>query len=167
MKPAKPRRQAAARRGGGPNPLSIRRIHACCGALFAPAILVFAVSGALQTFDLHKARPESGYRPSALVQALSALHKDQVLRPPRHGDDDHDKARPSAPRQAGKGDGAPPKSMPGGQLVLKWYVVAMSVALVVSTLTGLYMALQNRRDRLLVMAFFVAGVIIPLGLLVI
>ena len=59
--------------------LWVRKLHLYSGVLFAPAILFFALTGLIQVFDLHKARPAAGYRPAGLILRLAALHKDQTF----------------------------------------------------------------------------------------
>ena len=61
----------------------MRRLHLYTGVLFAPAILFFALTGVVQVFNLHMARPGAAYQPPALVSRLAALHKDQTLALPR------------------------------------------------------------------------------------
>ena len=144
----------------------IRKFHTYCGALFAPAIVFFAISGALQVFHLQK--PSAGYRPPALFQTLDQLHKDQSLRSPRETaaipDASAPRPRHARPAVAPSPD-AGPRPISAGQLALKWYVTVMSAALVMTTIAGLYMALQNRRERVIVTLLFAAGIIVPLGLL--
>jgi hypothetical protein len=146
----------------------IRKFHTYCGGLFAPAILFFAISGALQVFHLQKA--SAGYQPPAMLQTLDQLHKDQSLRPPR---EKATIAGASAPRSHHARPAVSPSPVPdagprpisAGQLALKWYVTVMAAALVMTTIAGLYMALQNRRERAIVTLLVVAGIIIPLSLL--
>jgi hypothetical protein len=148
----------------------IRKFHTYCGGLFAPAILFFAISGALQVFHLQKARPSEGYQPPAMFQTLDQLHKDQSLRSPREKASIPDA---SAPRSQHARPAVSPSLLPdagprpisAGQLALKWYVTVMAAALVMTTLAGLYMALQNRRERVIVTLLVSAGIIIPLSLL--
>ena len=64
---------------------TLRRLHLYLGSLFAPALLVLAVSGAWQVFRWNDAKKDGSYTPAPLVAALSAIHKDQVLPPARHG----------------------------------------------------------------------------------
>lgn len=64
----------------------LRQIHNWLGAFFAPAILFFALSGALQTFNLHENKGGGPYKPPAWIVVMAKLHKDQTLphpRPPR------------------------------------------------------------------------------------
>ena len=50
--------------------MAARTWHSFSAAFFAPAILFFSVTGAFQTFNLHKPLP--GYQPPAVLQALAA-----------------------------------------------------------------------------------------------
>jgi hypothetical protein len=61
----------------------LRQIHNWLGAFFAPAILFFALSGALQTFSLHENKGGGPYKPPAWIVVLASVHKDQALPHPR------------------------------------------------------------------------------------
>ncbi len=138
----------------------IRRLHLYGGVLFAPAILFFALTGAVQVFDLHKARPGADYRPPDLVLRLAALHKDQTFALP-HKDDGPRKAKTPA------GDAGPsrtPKPMALGQALLKAFAAAAAIGLCATTGLGLYMAYRSPRDRWLTSALLAAGVVIPVVL---
>ena len=67
-----------------------RQIHLYTGLFIAPAILFFALSGALQTFNLHEASRTSDYKPPTWIVHLSRIHKDQTftipVRKPRPAD---------------------------------------------------------------------------------
>jgi hypothetical protein len=143
-----------------PAQLWVRRLHLYGGVLFAPAILFFALTGAVQVFDLHKARPGAGYRPPDLVLRLAALHKDQTFALP-HKDE--------GARKAGKPGGEaeparPAKRMGLGQALLKAFAAAAAIGLGLITGLGLYMAYRLPRDRWLVTALLAAGVVIPVVL---
>ncbi len=53
----------------------LRRIHHYIGVFFKPAILLFALSGALQTFRLQE---EKGYggTPQTWIVWMASVHKD-------------------------------------------------------------------------------------------
>jgi hypothetical protein len=141
-----------------PAQLWVRRLHLYGGVLFAPAILFFALTGAVQVFDLHKPRPGAGYRPPDLVLRLAALHKDQTFALP-HKDEGGRKAKAPA------GDPAPPrapKPMGLGQALLKAFAAAAAIGLAATTGLGLYMAYRSPRDRWLVSALLAAGVAVPI-----
>ena len=64
--------------------IAARIWHSYAGAFFAPAILLFSVTGALQTFNLHK--PMAGYQPPMVLQARASMHKNQDLHVRQAGD---------------------------------------------------------------------------------
>ena len=137
--------------------MTVRVWHSHAGAFFAPAILFFALTGALQTFDLHKPKP--GYFPPAAVQAMASMHKDQDLHV-KYGDEA--RARTPARPDAGAGP-AGPKAL--ARQALKAFVALMSAGLAATTLLGLYMSWQTARRRA-VLLWFAAGLALPLLLMV-
>lgn len=116
----------------------IRKIHFYLGVVFAPLIILFAISGAFQTFRLQDSPKVGAYTPPAWIVKIADIHKDQR---PTHGPG----SRPSVP--------------------LKWFVVVMSLGLIGTTLLGIYMAFKYNRDKRLVGVLIFAGFIIPLALL--
>src|SRR3954453_13454531 len=56
-----------------------RQLHLYMGTFFAPAILFFAITGALQTFSFHERTRGSSYDPPVLLMKLAQLHKKQTL----------------------------------------------------------------------------------------
>ncbi len=68
----------------------------------------------------------------------------------------------------GPGGGRPPQTLQAKQkqhLPLKIFFVVVSFGLLLSTLTGTYMAYRYERNKLLVTGLLIAGVVIPLLLL--
>jgi hypothetical protein len=57
----------------------IRQLHLYLGVFFAPAILFFSLTGAVQLFGLHEGHPGEAYQPPKWIAALASIHKDQVL----------------------------------------------------------------------------------------
>jgi hypothetical protein len=136
----------------------LRRLHQTIGLFFAPALLLFSLSGALQTFRFQEAKGYGGPPPSWLVW-MASVHKDQALpRPPRK---EAEAARPPAPpSQAQK----PPPGR-GRRQALMIFVGLFGIALFISTLLGISIALAaatSRRRSLLILA---AGAAVPLLLL--
>lgn len=116
----------------------IRKLHLYLGCLFAPLIIFFSITGAWQTFNWHESSKDKTYTPSALVSKLSEVHKNQRT--------EHEPGvRPSVP--------------------LRWFIMLMSVGLVVTTLLGIYMAFKMTRNMLLVGILFAAGLFVPILLL--
>jgi hypothetical protein len=123
--------------------------------------LFFSLTGAIQIFNLHEAH--GGYHPAVLLEKLSAVHKDQVFKAPH----DHD-----APRAAAGGAGGQPaedqdddEKLSASTLALKWFFLAVSLGLVISTLIGLWMGATQIRRKGLAWTLFVVGTLVPLGLL--
>jgi hypothetical protein len=111
---------------------TLRTLHLYLGSLFAPALLVLAVSGAWQVFRWNDARKD-GYKPPALVAALSAIHKDQVLPPARHG------------------QGVP----------MQWFLFGASAGLTLTTCLGIVMAYRLTRRPVFVSFLLLAGLVTP------
>jgi hypothetical protein len=136
----------------------LRQIHNYIGAFFAPAILFFAFSGALQTFSFHENHGGSDYQPPAWIVTIASIHKDQMLpRAQSPHDDDH--GPPSG--HAHEHEAAPSHS----PLPLKLFVLCLATGLILSTLMGLAIALSNRASRRWTLIMFALGCIAPLVLL--
>lgn len=146
----------------------LRQVHTYLGVFFAPAIIFFAVSGALQTFSLHESKGGGPYKPQAWIVTIASVHKDQALprprpaRPEGAGAESHSK-----PPAAAHADGAPtaPAHKPPSPLPLKIFVLLVSVGLALTALIGLYIALTNKAFRRTGWIALAAGVVLPLVLL--
>ena len=151
----------------------LRDIHLYLGMLFAPSLLFFAATGALQLFSLHEVRPNRSFVPPALFQELGMVHKDQVFALPHRrapppasppatapaGGDTAPAARPPAPPQdGGKGEG-------WQVLALKIFFLLAAVGLFASTCLGIWIGLRPGRNRAAAAGLLVAGVVIPILLL--
>jgi hypothetical protein len=159
MKPIKP---APVTRGSGRAAalMAVRKGHSYAGAFFAPAILFFSITGAFQTFNLHKPLP--GYRPPVVLQALASMHKNQNLHV-KYSDEAATKPGKRAKAdKADKPDEAPsPLSSVIAQWVLKVFAALVSVGLVATTLLGLTISWQTSRRRT-VLSCFAAGTVLPM-----
>jgi hypothetical protein len=149
---------------------AIRKYHHYIGVFLAPAILLFSISGALQTFRLNEEKGWGGTPPNWMIW-VAAVHKDQA--PPREkrgapkptvpvpvaaSADDHDHDAPPAAKAT-----ALPK--PPSPLPLKIFVVLMAIGLIVSTLLGVTIALNNRTTRRVSILMLAAGTVLPIVLL--
>ena len=136
----------------------LRRYHQFVGLFFAPAILLFAVSGALQTFRLQEVKGYGGI-PPMWVQWIASFHIHQT--PPRPKP-----PKPPAPAEAAPAAPSPqPDQATASPLPLQVFVVLMAIGLILSSALGMVIALTNRaarRSSLLIMA---AGAVLPLILL--
>lgn len=142
----------------------LRQFHLWLGMLFAPAILFFAATGALQTFDFHET--EDGIAPPKWIATIAAIHKKQDFPKPR---------KPTPPETAGAtankaGIAAPapvsaaPKHSPWP---LKIFVGFMSIGLMFSTVLGMTIALNNRQTRRTSQIMLGTGTVLPVLMLLI
>ncbi len=142
----------------------LRQWHAYIGLFIAPSVLFLAVTGAIQLFNLHEAH--GNYRPAALVERLSAVHKDQVFeRPERkpHGEGPESAPAGSAEQHpADDTDDVNPTT-----LALKWFFLIVACGLTVSTCIGVWMGMTQVRRRALGWWLLIAGTGVPVGLLAI
>lgn len=130
----------------------LRQLHLYFGTFFAPAILFFAFSGMLQTFDFHEARNH----PPQWLKVIAQLHKKQDL------------PRPKPPRaEARPGNGQPRKEPEAEPMPspLKVFTGIMSIALMLSTLLGIWIALSVRNARSITLILFALGTLLPIGMI--
>lgn len=164
---------------------SIRTIHLYLGVFTAPMLLFFAITGGLQSFSLHETTRGSSYTPPAWLASMAQLHKKQTIvipvRRQRPPEAQLAAANPGAaaiiPPQAGASTEAR-ATMPSNQSVeradakpkknlvpMKIFFGLVSLGLLISVLSGLYMAWRfSRKPRLFSVTLF-AGVAVPLLLL--
>jgi hypothetical protein len=139
----------------------IRLLHRYMGLFFSPAILFFAFSGALQTFNLHKPNTTTGYVPPTWILELAQIHKDQSFVMPK------EKAK-TAPADADTVEKSVPKKAPKhdkSTLPFKCFVLVMTIGLMVSTLLGIYMAFRYGGDWRLVWGMLIAGTVLPMAIM--
>lgn len=152
---------------------AFRTLHLYLGVFTAPALLFFAITGGLQSFGLHETSRDGSYRAPMWLQSVAHLHKKQSLDvpvrkapPPRAGAGAGDPAARAAAAPAGA-DARAKAAAPAPQrnlLPMKIYFALVSLALAMSTLTGVYMASRFPRDRRRFIATLAAGFVVP-GLL--
>ncbi len=116
----------------------IRKLHLYLGVFFAPLLLFYIGSGLYQT--VNPARLKSPAEAESLVQKFRVVHTDQIY--PGGGD---------VRRQSPKGFQA--------------LVMAMSLAMIVSTLLGLVLAFKFTRQRWPVWLALLLGTSAPILML--
>ena len=150
-----------------------RYTHLYLGVFIAPALLFFAFTGALQTFSFHETTRGSSYKPPAWIVTLAQIHKKQTMAVPVR------KLPPPSPQATSpkadkidKADRADKVQIPAAApakshnpLPLKFFFLLVSIGLFISTLSGLYMSYRYSRNRKLITALLIAGVILPIALL--
>ena len=134
---------------------SIRIWHSYLGMLLAPSILFFALTGLVQIFSLHEAH--GNYKPAALVEKFSAVHKDQVFEAKQH--------EPESSEADAKPQQEPLK--PVAVYILKWFFALVAVGLMVSTVLGVWMGLKGTLRRRTHLWLLVLGAVLPIALTVI
>jgi hypothetical protein len=154
----------------------LRKVHLYIGIFTTPALLFFALTGAMQTFSLHEARPGSTEKPPAWIATLAQLHKKQTtvvpVRKPRLAAPDNNHADQQQPRNtpreaavaapSAQGPPAPPQKT---HLPMKIFFLLVAVSLSLSTVTGVYMSYKYSRGWGTLTALLVAGVVVPILLL--
>ena len=153
-----------------------RLVHLYTGVFIAPALLFFAFTGALQTFNLHQTIRGSSYKPPAWAVMLAEIHKRQSpivpLKKPASPDkpaskDAPEKTRPSSSATTQPAPVEAPKpTVEAAQkshnpLPLKYFFLLVSIGLFASTLSGLYMSYKYVRNRRLITLMLVGGIIVP------
>lgn len=139
---------------------SIRRVHAWLGVLFAPSIILFALSGLFQLNGCHE-----GSSPNSTIVRLAQIHIHQTTslprrRPPR--------VEPPVPVAPAAEQAKPPKKEEDEPFrPIKAFFVLMSLALLASSILGLWIAFTSKRDQKLNIGLFVAGVVLPVVFLLI
>lgn len=151
---------------------TLRQLHLYVGVFIAPAILFFALTGALQTFSLHEAARGGSYRPANWTLVLAQLHKKQTIQVPPRKAAPVAAAAPDAaiakPQRAKNGAPAqPPQQQGPNSMPLKIFFLLVSMGLVSSTLTGLYMSWKYNRNVPLLATLFVAGIAVPVLLTIV
>ena len=141
---------------------SLRTLHLYFGVFISPAILFFALTGALQTVGLHEAIPGNpNYKPAHWIVVLAQIHKKQTpILPTR---------RPPAPENGAKAAPKPPAPPPPtpaapthNPIPLRAFFLIVSLGLFTSTATGLYMSYTYNRNKRLVTLALLAGILVPL-----
>ncbi|MGL4312921.1 MAG: hypothetical protein ACRCSO_02925 [Sphingomonas sp.] len=149
----------------------VRQLHFYLGLFFAPMLLLFAVSGALQVYRLNDAK--GGNVPPTWLAWIASIHKNQA--PPRERPanpaDKSDAKQDHAGSTTSKAGEAPGKALEKagtpsiGVAALKIFAVLLAVALAISTLLGIIIAVQTRSMRRTGIILLVAGTILPIVLL--
>jgi hypothetical protein len=144
---------------------TVRQAHLYFGVFIAPALLFFAFTGFVQTFSLHETTRGSSYKPPRFLVELGQLHKKQtIVVPERKPQPPTPVAAKAVPAPAPVAP-APPQAKARNLWPMKIFFAVVTLGLASSTLTGLYMAYKFGRKPALITGLWVAGIVIPLALL--
>lgn len=114
---------------------TIRRLHLYLGCFFAPLLAVFAFTGVLQVYELHKSAKDGSYAAPRWVMAAANLHKHAAL------------------------------TKTGSSAVTRGLVAGMALALILTMVLGVALAFRSERNAWPVAGSLVLGVLVPLVLL--
>ncbi|MHB1022989.1 MAG: hypothetical protein ACYC46_13850 [Acidobacteriaceae bacterium] len=150
---------------------NIRLLHLYLGTLIAPSLLFFALSGAIQTLGLHEGKRGGSYQPATWVKVLAQIHKHQTFEVPERKfphpntpEMESAKSKLKAPRAA---EAVEKNELPHhhrSPWPLKIFFVFVCFGLALTTLLGIYMSFKFNRNKRLVFALLVLGVILPVVL---
>ena len=143
--------------------MSIRQLHAYIGLFIAPSVLFFALTGALQLFDLHEAHGD--YQPFALIEKLSSVHKSQAFAFGDHHvtDPGSETQKPAAGTAGGAAEDEDKTEL--STLILRGFFLLVALCLVLSTALGLWIGLAQTRQQRIAWMLVLAGALMPAGLL--
>lgn len=115
-----------------------RRFHTYLGVFFAPLLLFFVGSGWYQVVDRDRLKDPS--EAETLVQKLRVVHTDQIY-----------------PKTGARQQPSP--------AAFRWMTVVMSLAMIVTTLLGVAIAVRSLKPRWMVWVVLVSGLAVPALLL--
>ena len=118
------------------NPRLLRRIHLYLGTIFAPLLLMFALSGSWQIYRWNDAKKDGSYTPSAFVRTLSSIHRDSTV------------AKGVRPSEG-----------------FKFFAGIACIALIATTILGIVMAYRFTPSPAVVTVCLLLGIAIPVLLL--
>ncbi len=142
-----------------------RTAHLYLGLVFAPSIIFFAFTGAVQLFGWHESHEGNSYQTPDWLAVMAQVHIHQRSTLP--------KAKPfkapllpaadsTKPVQANLPD---PETKPQSPFMLKCYFLLLAFGLIVTTVLGVYMSFAYLRSRRLIFGLLTLGVIVPVALL--
>tara|TARA_R110002012_G_scaffold137200_4_gene291917 strand:- start:55742 stop:56191 length:450 start_codon:yes stop_codon:yes gene_type:complete len=147
----------------------IRQAHLFLGMLIAPSVLLFAITGGLQIFRLQESH--EGYTPLPIVEKLGRMHMDQVyaLKKKRAEPDAApvEAAAPAAVAPVEAERQEPKPAPPLSKVLLQWFFTLVAVGLVLSTLLGMWMGAMVSRSRVTARWLLLAGVVLPVLMLMV
>ena len=151
----------------------MRVTHLYVGVFISPAILFFAFSGAIQSFGFHETnRDHPNYVPARWLVVMGQIHKKQTSEIAVHAPTPPAAAAVPSPKAA---VAAPKVEIPSlkvkapkhDPVPMRVFFVLVAFGLLVSTVSGVYMSYVYTRNKRLVSVALVAGVVVPVLLLLI
>lgn len=119
---------------------TLRALHVYLGCAFAPLLMMFLITGALQTFELHEGRKDNTYKPPQWLVQAASVHTHQRLAP-----ESREFRDPNWP--------------------MRIVMVAASLGLLATVSLGVVMAWQLKRERRRALIGLSIGVVLPVMVL--
>ena len=142
----------------------VRQFHFYLGVFFAPMIVLFALSGALQTFRLQEEKGW-GSEPPAVIAWMASVHMDSKLPKAKVPEVAEKEGEKAGALQAEKPK--PPAVKKPSKLPMQIFVTLVSVGLMLSAFLGVAIALNNSKTRTMSWVMLAAGSVMPLLLMMI
>ena len=159
----------AARKTARPwlTPRTLRDLHLYLAVFFAPSILFFALTGALQLFGLHESKG-ADYRPPSVIEKLGQVHVHQryQLKPSR--------PRPAAAPKPVESAAAAPAAKPeapkaeekaSSTLAIQIFFLGTALGLTLASALGLWIGLTQGRLRKVSAVLAGLGTVLPIIIL--
>jgi hypothetical protein len=137
-----------------------RLVHLYFGVFITPALIFFAFTGALQTFNLHESHPNSAYKPPAWIVTLGQIHKKQTPVVPQRRPRPAEQKPPLADQKPPQAAASTPARV-HHPLPMKIFFLVASIGLFISSVTGLYMSWKYTHNRITIALTLLAGIIVP------
>ncbi|MCB0355276.1 MAG: hypothetical protein KDD64_17210 [Bdellovibrionales bacterium] len=142
----------------------VRKLHIYLGCFFAPLILLFAVSGAWQVYDLHRTPKDGSYRPPWLVSWISSIHLGKFSQAfTSVGLEECDRAGASSDCREKQLENRIAHCSSCSSF--SFLLALVGIGMVVNALSGIYMAFAMIKIRRAVWITLGAGVVTPLLLM--
>ena len=159
----------AARKTARPwlTPRTLRDLHLYLAVFFAPSILFFALTGALQLFGLHESQG-ADYRPPSVIEKLGEVHIHQryELKPSRPRPATAAKSAES-PAAAPAAKAAAPRAeeKASSTLAIQIFFLGTALGLTLAAALGLWIGLTQGRLRKVSAVLAGLGTVLPIILL--
>jgi len=117
-------------------------MHLYLGCFFAPLLILFAVSGAFQTFELHSDK-KSGFKAPKIIKAISEVHIHQRI----------------------KGYDYKKEKNINHSPIFRIFVLFLVIGFITTTVLGIIMAYQFIPQKSIVWTLLISGAFIPFMIL--
>jgi len=130
----------------------IRKTHLYLGLVFAPLIILFALSGFFIVNGLDKSNKDGSYTTPEFIQYTTRVHK-YISRCIFKDSKSYEKMLNS-------------EELQDNCYIFKYSVIAMSIGLVITILMGIFLAFKYSRNKIILSACLLIGCALPTIILV-